>query len=133
MTNTTTDAAMTRGLEMLESVFGPTVRAQVEALPPSPQIRETVTHLLGEIWSRPQLSVRDRRLLVIGVTATLGAPNLIEALIAGAIANKELTDEQLDELPLFLSFYAGWGKAGPILSGIAAARASAQTLDKGKK
>jgi alkylhydroperoxidase/carboxymuconolactone decarboxylase family protein YurZ len=126
MTPKENDEATARGLAMLSAVFGPTVRANVEAMPPSPQRQETVQHLLGEIWSRPQLSIRDRRLLVIGVTATLGSPNLIEALIAGAIANGELTDEEIDEIPLFLSFYAGWGKAGPILSGIAAARAAAQ-------
>jgi 4-carboxymuconolactone decarboxylase len=119
------DAAMARGLDMLGAVFGAKIRAGVEAMPLTPQIRETVTHLLGRIWARPQLSVRDRRLLVIGVTATLGNANLIEALIGGAIMNEELTDEQIDEIPLFLSFYAGWGKAGPLLSGIEAARTAA--------
>lgn len=125
MANMHDDVAMARGFEMLGAVFGPSVKARVEAMKPNPQTAETVAHLLGEMWSRPQLSVRDRRLLVIGVTATLGSAELIEALITGAILNGELTDEQIDEIPLFLSFYAGWGKAGPLMSGVEAAKKNA--------
>jgi 4-carboxymuconolactone decarboxylase len=116
------DEATARGLKMLGAVFGPDLVAKVEDMLPNRQIHETLTHLLGEMWARPQLSIRDRRLLVIGVTATLANPYLIEALITGAILNGELSDDEIDEIPLFLSFYAGWGKAGPLISGIEAAR-----------
>ena len=32
----------------------------------------TVDHLFGDVWSRPGLRVRDRRLMTIGVLAALG-------------------------------------------------------------
>ena len=32
----------------------------------------TVEHLFGEVWENPTLSVRDRRLVVLGILAALG-------------------------------------------------------------
>jgi 4-carboxymuconolactone decarboxylase len=118
-----TDEVVAKGLEAIERIFGPVVKKSIEASLSKPQTRETAAHLIGEMWTRPQLSVRDRRLLVLGVSATLGDAYTIETLLVGAMLNKELTDEQVDELPLFLSFYAGWGKVRHFNEGIANARA----------
>jgi 4-carboxymuconolactone decarboxylase len=79
---------------------------------------------MGDIWQRPGLSIRDRRLLVLGVTAMLNDETLIKVIVGGALQNGELNDEQLDEIILHLSFYIGWGKSGALTRGIAAARAA---------
>ena len=50
----------------------------MEPLRDVPFPSKTAEILFGEIWNRPQLSIRDRRLLVIGATAMLGRADLIE-------------------------------------------------------
>ena len=74
------------------------------------------------MWNRPHLSVRDRRLLVIGATAMLGRPDLIEFKVAGAIVNKELDSDALKEVVLQLAYYCGWGNATAVRAGIEAAK-----------
>jgi alkylhydroperoxidase/carboxymuconolactone decarboxylase family protein YurZ len=39
----------------------------------------------------------------------LGRGDLLEVPLRGALANGELTDDQLRELALHLHYYAGWG------------------------
>ena len=87
---------------------------------------ETVDQLFGAIWNRPGLSVRDRRLLVLGATAMLGKPELVEAQARGALLNEELTEAQLEEAVLQLAYYVGWGNATSTWQGVQAAKASAK-------
>jgi alkylhydroperoxidase/carboxymuconolactone decarboxylase family protein YurZ len=117
-----------RGLDTMDVVYGPNASKMMSGLMGSPYVAETVDHLFADIWSRPHLSVRDRRLLVIGATAMLGRPDLIEVQIAGAIVNGELDDNALDEVVLQLGYYCGWGNAQAVQRGIAAAKARAQTM-----
>jgi alkylhydroperoxidase/carboxymuconolactone decarboxylase family protein YurZ len=106
------DARREFGLEVLERVYADDLgfRERLEQLKPEqePYTLETIEHLFAEIWSRPGLSIRDRRLLVFGVTAALGRADLAETQMVGALENGELTPEQLGEVVLQLAFYAGW-------------------------
>lgn len=115
------DEAFEHGLDVVDQVYGPGVREQLTALADEPVVGETVRGLFGEVWSRPHLSIRDRRLLVIGVTAMLGRPDLIETQVLGALRNGELDEAQLKEAVLMLSYYAGWGNGTAVSRGIAAA------------
>jgi 4-carboxymuconolactone decarboxylase len=74
--------------------------------------------------------MRDRRLLVIGATAMLGRDDLIETQVKGGILNGEFTDEQLDEIPLMMLFYAGAGNTTMTFKGIQAARANVKAEKK---
>ncbi|MCW2943892.1 MAG: hypothetical protein JWR24_609 [Actinoallomurus sp.] len=114
-----TDATK-RGLEMMDEVYGPGFS---DTMPTerSPMLDDTIGHLFGEIWSRPGLSVRDRRLLVIGATAALGRADLIEIQVRGALAGDELTAEQLREAVLHLHYYVGWGNGTQLHKGVEAA------------
>lgn len=100
------------GLEVLRQVYGEELgfRDRLANLTPEqePYERETIDHLFAEIWSRPGLSVRDRRLLVFGVTAGLGRADLAETQMVGALEAGELTPAELGEIVLQLAFYAGW-------------------------
>ncbi len=100
------------GLDTLVALYGEDFGyGDVLADPPperAPIARETVSHVYGEIWNRPELSVRDRRLLTIGVVAALGRVDLAEKQFFGALLNEELTREQLGEVVLHLAYYAGW-------------------------
>jgi 4-carboxymuconolactone decarboxylase len=70
--------------------------------------RYTADHLFGDIWQRPGLSDRDRRLLLIGLLAGQGAADVLGIQVPAAHANGELDDEALREIVVFLSHYAGW-------------------------
>jgi 4-carboxymuconolactone decarboxylase len=106
------DTRRETGLDMLVQVYADELgfRDRLEQLEPEqePYTLETIDHLFAEIWNRPGLSIRDRRLLVIGVTAALGRADLAETQMVGALENGELSPEQLGEVVLQLAFYAGW-------------------------
>lgn len=114
-------AGFRRGLEIMGQVYGPTAKSMMEPLRDAPFPSKTAEILFGQIWSRPQLSIRDRRLLVIGATAMLGRADLIEQQVAGALLNNELTAEQLEEAVLHLWFYAGAGNTTAVWRGVRAA------------
>ena len=54
----------------------------------------TVDHLFGSIWTRPGLSMRDKRLMTLAVVTALGEQGLAEIQVNAALANGELTDQQ---------------------------------------
>lgn len=101
----------------------------VEAASHAPYLTETVEHLFGDIWASSALSTRDKRLMVIGATTMLGRADQLEMQIAGAIVNKEITDEQFEDMEMLMLFYAGAGNTTALVRGIEAARARAEDLD----
>jgi 4-carboxymuconolactone decarboxylase len=117
------------GLKMMDEVYG---AGFTENLPAerTPMLEKTVDHLFGEIWSRPGLSVRDRRLLVIGATAALGRADLIEIQVRGALANDELSADELREAVLHLQYYVGWGNGTQVNNGVEAALRAHETKEK---
>lgn len=119
-----------RGLEVVDKVYGPGSSDMMTAAKGVPFVDEIVNHLFADVWSRAALSMRDRRLLVIGATAMLGRDDLIETQVKGGILNGEFTDEQLAEIPLLMLFYAGAGNTTMTFKGIQAARANAKAAQK---
>jgi 4-carboxymuconolactone decarboxylase len=118
-----------RGLEMMDEVYGAGFAASLPA-ERTPMLAKTVEHLFGEIWSRPGLSVRDRRLLVLGATAALGRADLIEIQVRGALANDELSAEELREMVLHLQYYVGWGNGTQVNKGVEAALAGQEMKEQ---
>lgn len=68
----------------------------------------TADHLFADIWNRPGLSDRDRRLLLVGLLAGQGAQDVLTIQIPAAYAAGELDADALREIVIFLSHYAGW-------------------------
>ncbi|WP_067175656.1 carboxymuconolactone decarboxylase family protein [Microtetraspora niveoalba] len=68
----------------------------------------TVEHLFAEIWARDVLSVRDRRLLLIGLLVGEGLDDALRVQLDTALRTGELTPEELREVVVFLTHYAGW-------------------------
>jgi alkylhydroperoxidase/carboxymuconolactone decarboxylase family protein YurZ len=99
-----------RGAEMLEQVYGGRVKIE----PTSPRRTATLEHVFGEVWARPALPMRDRRLLVIGVLAVFGMPEQLELQFTTALERGELTAEQIDEINLQLAYYVGWPRSGTV-------------------
>ncbi|MFC8224938.1 NAD(P)-binding domain-containing protein [Streptomyces sp. NPDC057287] len=113
------DGLYRHGLELMDQVYGPGFSDSMPKAPTGePFTDTTVSHLFGEVWSRPALSVRDRRLLALGVTAALGRSDLIRIQTEGALVNGELNTSQLREAVLHLALYVGWGNATAVRTGV---------------
>lgn len=109
-----------RGLETMAVVYGGEVADEMPE-DRSPVLAATIDHLFGEVWSRPGLSIRDRRLLVMGATAALGRADLIEIQARGALLNRELSAAELEEAVLQLHYYVSWGNGTRVQEGVDAA------------
>jgi 4-carboxymuconolactone decarboxylase len=70
----------------------------------------TVEHLFGSIWTRDGLSNRDRRLLLIGTMLGSGLDDVMGLQLEAALGNGEITPDELREIVIFLTHYAGWPK-----------------------
>jgi 4-carboxymuconolactone decarboxylase len=75
---------------------------------PGPYVDFTVDHLFGTVWTRPELDIRDRRLMTIGVLAALDQPQLMEIQFSSALDRGELTEDQVRETVVHLTHYVGW-------------------------
>jgi 4-carboxymuconolactone decarboxylase len=92
-----------RGLEKMEQAYGFDMSDGEGDF-----FRYTADHLFGDIWNRPALSDRDRRLLLIGALSAVGAADVLGIQVPAAHANGELDDEALREIVIFLCHYVGW-------------------------
>jgi 4-carboxymuconolactone decarboxylase len=92
-----------RALERMEDVYRmPFVDGEGEFW------RYTADHLFADIWSRPGLSDRDRRLLLFGLLAGTGGHDVLTIQVPAALDSGDLDPETLREIVVFLSHYAGW-------------------------
>jgi len=105
-----------RGLKMMAAVYdlpgigGPRGNAYLDM---------TIEHLFGEVWTRPGLDITQRRLITIGVLAALGRPELLRVQFTSALARRELTKDQIQEIVVHLAHYVGWPQTaalGPMLA-----------------
>ncbi len=76
----------------------------------------TVDHLFGEIWPREGLSIRDRRLLLIGLLVAGGLDDVVELQVDAALRQGDLTSDDLREIVVFLTHYAGWPRGAKLNS-----------------
>jgi len=64
----------------------------------------------GDVWSRPQLSRRDRSLVVISVLTALSAADELEAHVRGAL-NHGVTAQEIEEVMIMMVLYGGFPRA----------------------
>jgi 4-carboxymuconolactone decarboxylase len=89
----------------------------------------TVEHLFGDIWEREGLSLRDRRLLLIGLMVAEGLHDTLGIQIDSALAKGDLDADDLREVVIFLTHYAGWPKGAGLHAMVEAAIARAGRND----
>lgn len=92
-----------RGLATMSAVYGWDFQDG-----PGDFYRYTADHLFADIWNRPGLSIRDRRLVLIGLLAGTGAADVLGIQVPAAHRTGELDDAALREIVIFLCHYAGW-------------------------
>ena len=66
--------------------------------------------VLGDIWSRPGLSKRDRNLIVLTMLATLHQTNQLSYYVPGGL-NHGLTATEIREIMTHIAAYAGFPRA----------------------
>ena len=66
--------------------------------------------LFGEVWTRPELSPRDRSLITITVLAAAGNTEQLPFHL-GLARRNGLTETEVTEAITHLAFYAGWPRA----------------------
>lgn len=92
-----------KGLDKMKQVYGwdmPDLPGDYFAL--------TADHLFADIWSRPGLSMRDKRIMTLSVVTALGLPDLAEIQVTAALANEEMTVDELREMAIFITHYVGF-------------------------
>jgi len=67
--------------------------------------------LYGDIWERPLLSKRDRSLITVAVNQALYVTNELRLHINRALDQNGVTPQELSEVVLHVTFYAGWPPA----------------------
>ena len=67
-------------------------------------------YAFGDVWSRPQLSRRDRSLVVISVLTALTMAHELEIHLGGAL-NHGVTREEIEEVMLTAVLYGGFPRA----------------------
>ncbi|AMN46251.1 4-carboxymuconolactone decarboxylase [Steroidobacter denitrificans] len=102
-----------RGAAMLQKVYAGIVPVPPEGKSAFADLM--LEQLFAEVWTREALSVRDRRLLTMGVIAALGETNTWGIQVRAALANGELTAEQAREALIHLAQYAGYPRASGLL------------------
>ncbi|WP_062344058.1 carboxymuconolactone decarboxylase family protein [Novosphingobium sp. CCH12-A3] len=127
------DEAWANGCEVVDAVYGAGYSEMMQPFKDHRFNQEIVNNQFGNLWADPALSIRDKRLMVLGLTTMLGRPDLIETQMTGALLNDEFTKEQLDLIPHFLLFYAGAGNASALFRGIEAAKAKVHALRQADK
>jgi 4-carboxymuconolactone decarboxylase len=76
--------------------------------PTKPFEVQTVDHLFGEVWAGTDLSVRDRRLVLIGMAVGSGQTDVAGLQADSALRLGELDAADLRYLVTFMAHYAGW-------------------------
>ena len=79
----------------------------------------------GDVWSRPQLSRRDRSLVVISVLTALSLSHELEIHLRGAL-NHGVTRVEIEEVMMTMVLYGGFPRA---IDGMHAARRVFAALD----
>ena len=97
------DETRRKGLAKMKEVYGwdmPDLPGDYFAL--------TADHLFADIWSRPGLSTRDKRIMTLSVVTALGLRDLAEIQVNAALHNEEMTAEELREMAVFITHYVGF-------------------------
>jgi 4-carboxymuconolactone decarboxylase len=93
-----------RGREIIQTLF----KREAPVEPVSATLREfSVKHLFGDVWSRPQLSLRDREMITLAVLAAGGWERQMRVHIVGAL-NAGVTRDEVIEVFTHSAYYAGY-------------------------
>ena len=102
-----------RGEKMIKKVYAGDVIVPPEGAMPFTDIM--LEQLFAEVWTREELSMRDRRLLLLGIMAEKGEADIFGIQAKAALKNGELTPDELRETLIMIAPYAGYPRAAAIV------------------
>ncbi|MCG5434051.1 carboxymuconolactone decarboxylase family protein [Mycobacterium sp. MYCO198283] len=79
--------------------------------------------VFGEMWLRPGLGMRERRLVTVACVAFQDAPYPILSHVYAALKSRDISFREMDEVALQFAAYYGWAKASHLAEVIAEQRA----------
>lgn len=107
---TTSDERREAGREIQGQLWPATRTGPTGRFPAAELAPDFYDHVLqsafGDVWSRPDLAVRDRSMVTVAVLAALGQTEELRAHLVGA-SNVGLTRAELVEVLMHVSIYAG--------------------------
>ena len=71
--------------------------------------------LFAELWTRDTLSMRDKRILLLGIIAEKGESATFKIQAKASLKRGEMQPEEARELLLFIAQYAGYPRAASML------------------
>jgi 4-carboxymuconolactone decarboxylase len=83
-------------------------------------VEYTVDHLFGRVWEEGKLSVKERRLVLIGLCVGSGLDDVAGLQLDAAVRLGELDADDLRTLVVLLAHYAGWPRAAKLNSEVEA-------------
>ncbi len=104
------DERRARGMKFFDEVYGGVVPFPPEHLHDD-FLFNTVDQLFSEVWARPTMSVRDRRLVAMGVIASQGEAETFEIQVRASMHKGELSRDDIKEIVLLLPYYVGYPRA----------------------
>ena len=107
------DDTYERGVAMVTEIY----QGEVPALPEGTMAFNDVMmrSLFAQVWDRDVLSIRDRRLLIMGVIAARGSLDVWKLQAQSALRRGELTPDELRETLIVLAPYAGYPVVAPLI------------------
>ena len=111
-----------RGAAMQQRVYDAKMPAD------DPWLQLSQDQVFAQIWTRPGLSMRDRRLISLTAAAYASSPAGYISHIEGALDNGDLTPSELWEWLIHFTNYAGYPKAAPVWAEIRIALAKRGVL-----
>jgi 4-carboxymuconolactone decarboxylase len=123
-------ARLEKGKAVFDEVYGGVVELSAEQKA-SDFSNIMLQNVFAEVWGRKTMSIKDRRLILIGIIAAVADPSIMEIQLRAALAKGELTREQLPEIPIFLTQYIGYPRTVKVNEAVR--RVLAATAPKGKQ
>jgi len=101
-----------RGLEKIKDVYAGDVVVPENSYAFADIMLE---QLFAEVWTRDVLSMRDKRILLLGIIAEKGEKETFKIQAKASLKRGEMTPEELRELLLFIAQYAGYPRAAGMM------------------
>ena len=129
------DDSLRAGMSVRRSVLGDAHvdRAVASTTPLTAEFQSLITrYAWGEIWSRPGLDVRTRRILVIGTLLALNHWEELAMHVRAALTSGDLSAADVKEIVLQQAIYCGVPTANTALRVVGDLVASLETPGAGK-
>ncbi|MGE0386321.1 MAG: carboxymuconolactone decarboxylase family protein [Gammaproteobacteria bacterium] len=95
-----------RGLELYREIM-----QQAHPEPDSPRAAGLIDFVFAEIWARPGLSRRERRLIALSCAGGADARETLADHVYAALKSGDFSRAEMDEVILHFAVYCGWPKA----------------------